>query len=133
MRILKHFVLVVALGFAACHAPTFMEHTQCKDTVLSQKTSPDGKFIVTVYHRSCAGGSGLYTCAKIEEVPKYFWSSRGETGYLMTIQEFYPITANWMDATHLEIDTPGLHTLSSDKFAADRPIPVWHNIMVSYK
>lgn len=72
-----------------------MTHTQCKDTVISQVKSPDAKFIATAYHRSCAGGSGRYTCAKIEEAPRSFWSSAGETGYVMTVQGYYSANVTW--------------------------------------
>jgi len=33
----------------------------------------------------------------------------------MTIREFYPITANRIDSTHLEIATPGLQKQSPDE------------------
>jgi hypothetical protein len=117
-------LLVVAVT-SAC-----MKHTDCDDNVVSQVKSPNGKFIATCYHRSCAGGSGRYTCTKIEEVPAHFWSTEGETGYVMTIGEFHPITARWLDATHLEISTPGLQNQRS---AALTMRENWSGISISYK
>jgi len=120
-------LLLVALS-GAC-----MEHTRCDDRVVSQVKSPDGKYVAIVYHRSCAGGSGRYTCARIEEVPPHFWSSAGEPGYVMAIREFHPVSASWRDATHVEISTPGLQQQDPAELAAFPPKNSWAGISVTYK
>ena len=133
MKRLATFTLLLIVMLGACHDPACMEHTHCEDTVVSQAESPDGKYVATGYHRSCAGGSGRSTCVKIEEAPKFFWSSRGEPGYVMTIREFHPISAVWKDSTHLEVSSPGLKGRGADELTSDPPATSWRGIAISYR
>jgi hypothetical protein len=133
-KIVSHSLLLVTVFAAACQDP--MEHTHCDNTVVSQVKSPDGAYLATVYHRSCAGGSGRYTCAKIEEIPPHFWSSSGDVGHILIISEFHPISAMWSDRRHLVIATPGLPNVPDSSpppdMLSDRPKKTWRDIEVSY-
>ncbi|HKR61789.1 MAG TPA: hypothetical protein VJS64_19035 [Pyrinomonadaceae bacterium] len=128
LRIL--IILTVLTG--ACHDPACMEHSHCDDNVILQVKSPDGAYLATVYHRSCAGGSGRYTCAMVEEVPAHWWSSKGDVGHLLNIPEFHPITAVWKDRRHLEITTTALPS-SYDQLPTNVPHESWHDVDVWYR
>jgi hypothetical protein len=125
-------LIFVALVLCACTGSD-MDHTRCNDTTLGTDISPDGKYIATSYHRSCAKGTGKYTGVKVEEVPPHFWSRRGEIGHVMTIRDFHPITARWTDSRQLEVITPGLKQQNPDESAAFPPKSNWKDVSISYK
>ena len=133
MRTTKPLVkaLVLLIVTAVCSGSNCMEHTRCDDTTISNHLSPDGKFNAVLYHRSCARGSGKYTGVMIEELT--VGSTPVETGYVMSIRGFHPITARWKDATHFEVITPGLSKQTPDEMAAYPPKSSWKGITISYK
>jgi hypothetical protein len=93
------FACVVAS--ASCN---FMEHAHCDDTVVKRVPSPDGKLDIVISNRSCSGGSGLYSSAKVEEVGGWLWRSTLEHCFLVTLAGgYHHLDATWLDQKHIEV------------------------------
>ena len=125
-RLLKTLILSLVVLLAACDDP--FEHAHCDDTAIAKAKSPDGKYVVTGYHRSCARGTGLYTWVRIENVPPHFWSMRSDAP-IGSVTGYHQITMTWKDATNVEISTPGLHQVDSPPSLTDN----WEGVSISYK
>jgi hypothetical protein len=125
------FILLAAA--ALCAGGSCMEHTRCSNTPVGRHGSPDGKYVAVLYHRSCAGGTGRYTVARIEEASSEARPGGDEAGHVLTIREFHPITAKWKDSTHLEVITPGLRQQNPNELAAFPPKASWKDISITYR
>jgi len=121
MRIMGALSLLLIVGLGGCD---FMSHTHCDDTILSQQKSPDGKFLATLYHRSCANNTGLYTFVNVQEI-----SGPGETKPVLTISGFHEISGVWVDPNHLEIRSEGLQNQKAILSQETN----WKTIIISYK
>lgn len=122
-------ILAVALAASAGLSLACFEHAKCDDKVLSKVKSPDGKHLVTAAHRTCQGSE--YTWVKVETVPSWFGpDSVVRDKVFMSVPVRAPVTAVWVDSTHLEIMSPVVHLIEGK----DDPYEThWRGIEVSYK
>ncbi|GEM_PF-3855706 len=103
MKSLKlYFIFVAFILVASCN---FMDHAKCEDTVINSVKSPDGKYTVIVYHRSCSAGTGKYTWIKLTKESSSFWSSEYEET-LISINGYHSVEITWVSSTQLEMKSP---------------------------
>jgi hypothetical protein len=131
MMIKKMALVFVALSTYACD--NYMQHTRCDDKVVQERASPSGKYIATLYQRSCANGTSSYTGVRLSAAQSAATSGHVESGEVMTIRGVYEIDARWADDTHLEVATTGLQQQKPDELAAFPPKNSWQGINISYK
>lgn len=119
---------VSLLAMATLGGCDSMSHTHCDDEILTQQTSPDGKYAAILYHRSCANKTGLYTCVNVKETSGT-GSSQGETRPILTLRGFHEIKAIWINQNSLEITSTGL----KDQRAVLTQENNWKDIKISYR
>jgi len=93
-------ILVVAIALCYGCAHIF---DPCGNKLLKRLPSPDGKLVLSTYHRECP--STILTTAAVEQPPG-FWGSRGEVVcYLMSWSGRHPIDAAWTTDDSILIST----------------------------
>lgn len=125
MKVITALGLLLIAGLGGCD---FMSHTHCDDTILSQKESPDRKFVAILYHRSCANNTGLYTFVNLQEISEPPLST-AEIKPVLTIRGFHEISGVWTGPNLLEIRSEGLQ----DQKAILSQESNWKTVSISYK
>jgi hypothetical protein len=75
----------------------------CDDKLLNRVPSPNGKLVLSTYHRECS--YAVLTTAAVEQPPG-FWGSRGEVVcYLVSWSGRHSIDAAWQSADSIFIST----------------------------
>ena len=128
-RAAPHWILCLFLLAVVIYGTACMEHARCADTLISRVASPDGTLVAAVFHRSCSGGTGLYTYARVEKPQRFFWAGGGEeVCHVVTISGHHAMEAVWKDSRRLAISSPdplGQYCISSQHEACD-------DIQISY-
>ena len=122
-------ILAVVLAVAAGLSLACFDHAKCDDAVLSKLDSPDRKYLVTAAHRTCQGSE--YTWVKVETGPS--WVGREPVvrdKIIMSVPVKAPVTAVWLDSTHLEISSPAVSLIEGKDDPYERH---WLGIEVSYR
>jgi hypothetical protein len=99
------FLFSIPFLLGSCRDP--MEHSRCDDTVIKRVPSPDSKLVIVIYNRSCSGGTGLYTYAKVEDPSVWFsWPRQPDVCFLVTLAGgYHQLDAVWKDAKHIEVSS----------------------------
>lgn len=124
-RVVMVMALLAFTSLAGCNS---MRHTRCDDTVLSQEKSPDAKYVATLYHRSCANNTALYTWASLEGISATP-TSEEEPIPILTISGFHEIKAIWISPNTLEIRSEGLNNQKAILTQEN----TWKGVRILYK
>lgn len=127
-RAAPHWILCLFLPAAVSYGTACMEHVRCDDTLISRAASPDGTLVAAVFHRSCSGGTGLYTYARVEKPQRFFRAGGEEVCHVVTISGHHAMEAVWKDSRRLAISSPdplGQYGISSQHESCD-------DIQISY-
>jgi hypothetical protein len=124
----KFYTLSFSLIFFACLLGIFV---QCKSLSISgdcvnntkyESVSPDRRFIVTVFERSCGATTGFSTQVNIRESSQLF-DSKSEGNILVTGGR-KAIHLSWSDRSHLSVSLLNVEIFKKEE--------MWNGISITY-